>query len=67
MCLFAHAPYYKLNKGFLLGFLFQLLGGLRLPHGLKNKASEKYPLSITYRSNVLFYNDFKELILSNDK
>ena len=51
MCLFAHAPYYKLNKGFFLG----------PPPGLNKKASEKYPLFITckYHSfsvnvNVIF-------------
>ena len=49
-CLFAPAPYYKLNKGFLLGFLFKPLGGLRLPRGLNKKASEKYPLTITCMS-----------------
>ena len=27
--LFAPAPYYKLNKGFFLGFLFKPLGGLQ--------------------------------------
>ena len=48
MCLFAPAPYYKLNKGFFLGFLFKPLGGLRPPRGLNKKASEKHPLSITY-------------------
>ena len=47
-CLFAPAPNYKLNKGFFLGFLFKPLGGLRPPPGLNKKASEKYPLSITY-------------------
>ena len=47
-CLFAPAPYYKLNKGFFLGFLFKPLGGLRTPRGLNKKASEKYPLFITY-------------------
>ena len=41
------APYYKLNKGFFLGFLFKRLGGLRPPRGLNKKASEKHPLSIT--------------------
>ena len=46
-CLFAPAPYYKLNKGFFLGFLFKPLGGLRPPRGLNKKASEKNPLSIT--------------------
>ena len=44
---FAHAPYYKLNKGFFLGFLFKPLGGLRPPRSLNKKASEKNPLSIT--------------------
>ena len=29
-CLFAPTPYYKLNKGFFLGFLFKPLGGLCL-------------------------------------
>ena len=52
MCLFA-PPYYKLNKGFFLGFLFKPLGGLRPPRGLNKKASEKYPLFITYLSPVL--------------
>ena len=46
-CLFAPAPYFKLDKGFFLSFLFKPLGGLRPPHGLNKKASEKYPLSIT--------------------
>ena len=27
-CLFVPAPYYKLNKGFFLGFLFKPLGGI---------------------------------------
>ena len=40
MCLFAHAPYYKLNKGFFLGFLFKPLGGLP-PHGLNKKSLGK--------------------------
>ena len=48
MCLFALAPYYKLNKGFFLGFLLKPLGGLRPPRGLNKKALEKYPLFITY-------------------
>ena len=30
-CLFAPAPYYKLNKEFFLGFLFKRLGGLAMP------------------------------------
>ena len=46
-CLFAPAAYYKLNKGFFLGFLFKSLGGLRPPCGLNKKASEKYSLFIT--------------------
>ena len=46
-CLFAPAPYYKLNKRFSLGFLFKPLGVLRQPCGLNKKASEKYPLFIT--------------------
>ena len=46
-CLFAHAPYYKLNKGFFLCFLFKLLSGLRPPRGLNKKVLEKYPLFIT--------------------
>ena len=49
-CLFAPAPYYKLNKGFFLGFLFKPLGGLRPPRGSNKKASEKNPLSLTYFS-----------------
>ena len=48
MSLFAPTPYYKLNKGFFLGFLFKPLGGLCPPRGLNKKASEKYPLFITY-------------------
>ena len=47
MCFFAPAPYYKLNKGFFLAFLFKPLNGLRPPQGLNKKASEKYPLFIT--------------------
>ena len=50
-CLFAPAPYYKLNKGFFLGLLFKPRGGLP-PRGLNKKALEKYPLSIT-RSQTL--------------
>ena len=46
-CLFAPAPYYKLDKGLFLDFLFKPLGGQRPPCGLNKKASEKYPLSIT--------------------
>ena len=48
---------YKLNKGYFLGFLFKPLGGLRPRRGLNKKASEKYPLSITYikRIYVLYY------------
>ena len=37
MCLLASAPYYKLNIGFFLSFLFNPLGGLRPPHGLNKK------------------------------
>ena len=54
-CLFAPATYYKLNKGFFLGFLFKPLGGrteLRPPRGLNKKASEKYPLFITCLSSM---------------
>ena len=40
MCLFALAPYYKLDKGFFLGFLFKPLGGLRPPRGLNKKVSK---------------------------
>ena len=46
-CLFAPAPYYKLNEGFFLGFPFKPLGGLRPPCGLNKKAWEKNPLSTT--------------------
>ena len=46
-CLFAPAPYYKLDKGFFLGFLFKPRGGRSHPRGLNKKASEKHPLSIT--------------------
>ena len=49
-CLFEPVPYYELNKGFFLGFLFKPLGGLRPPRGLNKKASEKYPLSPMYKS-----------------
>ena len=52
-CLFAPAPYYKLDKGFFLGFLFKPLGGLRPPRDLSKKASEKHPLSITYTQKAL--------------
>ena len=52
---YASAPYYKLNKGFPLGFLFKPLGGLRPPRGLNKKASEKYPLFITYRVDAYLY------------
>ena len=48
-CLFAPAPYYKLNKGFFFGFLFKPRGGCSPPSGLNKKASEKYPLFITYK------------------
>ena len=41
-------PYYKLNKGLFPGNLFKPLGGLRPTRGLNKKASEKYPLFITY-------------------
>ena len=44
-CLFAPMPYYKLNKGFFLGFLFKPLGGLHPPRGL-NKKSVLYLLLI---------------------
>ena len=47
-CLFAPAPYYKLDKGFFLCFLFKPLSVLRPPCGLNKKASEKHPLSSTY-------------------
>ena len=36
-CLFAPEPYYKLNKGFFLGFLFKPLGGLCPPRRLNKK------------------------------
>ena len=54
-CLIAPAPYYKLNKGIFLGFLFKPLGGLRPPRGLNKKASEKYPLFITCNGVVNFH------------
>ena len=57
MCLFAHALYYKLNKGFFLGFLFKQLGGLRPPRGLNMKAEEKYPLFITCSMADAFFFD----------
>ena len=53
MCLFAPVPYYKLNKGFFLGFLFKPLGGLCPPRDLNKKASEKNPLSITCTRETL--------------
>ena len=40
-CLFALAPYYKLNKGFFLGFLFKPRGGLRPPCGFKQESLGK--------------------------
>ena len=40
------------EQGYFLGFLFKPLGGLRLPRGLNKKASEKYPLSITYSADL---------------
>ena len=46
-CLFAPAPFYKLNEEFVLGFLFKPLGGLRPPCGLNKSVSEEYPLFIT--------------------
>ena len=46
-CLFAPAPYYKLNKGCFLGFLFKPRGGLP-PRGLHKKASEKKVSFIYY-------------------
>ena len=49
-CLFAPAPFYKLNKVFFLGFLFKPLGGLRPPRGLNMKAWEKKLLFITYNT-----------------
>ena len=53
--LFVPVPYYKLNKGFFLGFLFKPLGGLRPPRGLNKTVSEKYPLFITYYMPSTFY------------
>ena len=50
---FAPVPYYKLNKGYFLGFLFKPRGGLQPPRGLNEKASEKYPLFITRSNSVL--------------
>ena len=40
-CLFAPTPYYKLNKGFFLGFLFKPLSGLRPPRGFKQESLGK--------------------------
>ena len=54
--LFAPVPYYKLNKGFFLGFLFKPRGGRNPPRGLNKKASEKNPLSITYFICFLCFN-----------
>ena len=39
-CLFAPAPYYKLNKGHFLGFLFKLRGG-RSPPRFKQESLGK--------------------------
>ena len=52
-CLFAPAPYYKLNKGFFLGFVFKPGGGL--PRCLNKKTSEKNALFITNstRENII--------------
>ena len=61
-CLFAPAPYYKLNKGFFLGFLFKQLGGLRPPRGLNKKASEKNPLSITYMCMLVYVSNLDTYI-----
>ena len=59
-CLFAPAPYNKLNKGFFLGFLFKPLCGLRPPRGLNKNASEKYPLSTTC---IMLYENHIDVIL----
>ena len=67
-CLYAPAPYYELNKGFFLGFPLKPLGGLRPPHSLNKKASEKYPLSLTCISPIttsLVY--YKSMSFSNRK
>ena len=56
-------PNYKLNKGFFLGFLFKPLGGLLPLHGFSKKASEKYPLFITCPQSVNFF--FKLHLLLN--
>ena len=58
-CLFA--PYYKQNKGYVLGFLFKQLDGLRPPRGLNEKVSEKHLLFITYSK---WSAAFKDIILS---
>ena len=63
-CLFAPAPYYKLNKGSSLGFLFKPLGGLCPPCGLNKKASEKYPLFITYSTYISVDLAHQELFLA---
>ena len=67
--LFAPAPYYKLNKGFFLGFLLKLLGGLRPPRVLNKKASEKYPLFITYCCSYSpdRYNGIEQLLNHRDQ
>ena len=64
-CLFAPAPYYKLNKGFSLGFLFKPLGGLRPSRGLNKKTSEKYPLFITLWIIIKIFGDAINPLLSN--
>ena len=64
MCLFAPASYYKLNKGFSLGFLFKPLGGLRPPCSLNKKASEKYPLARWFSSIKTDYSDYWKSLIS---
>ena len=53
-CILAPAPYYKLNKGFFLGFLFKLLCGLCPPRGLNKKAEEK---------SFIYYIEMEKVIL----
>ena len=54
-CLFAPAPYHKLNKGFFLGFLFKPRGGHSPPSGLNRKSRKSilYLLLIAQNINIL--------------
>ena len=56
------------HTGFFLGFLFKLLGGLRPPSSLNEKALEMYPLFLhrVWHKGILFklrQNDIKGKLL----